>query len=194
MNEYVTGTTIRALREKKGLTQRVLAERIGVSDKAVSKWETMRGLPDITLLEPLAQALGVSAAELLRGECAVNRNRCGNLAHASFYVCPICGNVLYALGEGAYSCCGVTLPPLEAEPAAGEHALSVKTVDGEWYVSLDHPMEKTHYLSFMALASADRIQFVKLYPEQTPAARFAMFARGTLYVCCNRHGLFSCRL
>ena len=67
MDHYVTGGVIRALREKKKLTQSALADRIGVSDKAVSKWETGRGLPDITLLEPLAAALGVSVIELLRG-------------------------------------------------------------------------------------------------------------------------------
>ena len=56
MDHYVTGGVIRALREKKKLTQSALADRTGVSDKAVSKWETGRGLPDITLLEPLAAA------------------------------------------------------------------------------------------------------------------------------------------
>ena len=68
MNAYVTGGTIRTLREKQGCTQRQLAEKLMVSDKAVSKWEQGRGLPDITLLEPLAGALGVSVAELLSGK------------------------------------------------------------------------------------------------------------------------------
>lgn len=56
MDHYVTGGVIRALREKKKLTQAALSDKIGVSDKAVSKWETGRGLPDITLLEPLGAA------------------------------------------------------------------------------------------------------------------------------------------
>ena len=60
MNAYITGLTIKGLREKKGITQAELAEQIGVSDKAVSKWETAKGLPDITLIEPIAKALGVS--------------------------------------------------------------------------------------------------------------------------------------
>lgn len=55
MNQYVTGTVIRELREKNQLTQRELAEKLGVSDKTVSKWETAKGYPDITLLEPIAE-------------------------------------------------------------------------------------------------------------------------------------------
>ena len=55
MNNYVTGNTIRQLRESRKLTQAELAEKIGVSSKTVSKWETAKGLPDVTLLQPLAQ-------------------------------------------------------------------------------------------------------------------------------------------
>lgn len=67
MNTYITGTTIRKLREAKGMTQLQLAEEIGVSSKAVSKWETAKGLPDISLIEALSQALGVSVMELMSG-------------------------------------------------------------------------------------------------------------------------------
>ncbi len=49
MNTYVTGATIKALRESRGLTQAGLAEKLGVSSKTVSKWETAKGLPDISL-------------------------------------------------------------------------------------------------------------------------------------------------
>ena len=51
MDSYVTGTAIRRLREAKHLTQAELAEKLAVSAKAISKWETARGLPDISLLE-----------------------------------------------------------------------------------------------------------------------------------------------
>ena len=67
MNQYVTGTTIKELREKNKITQVQLAEKLGVSDKTVSKWETGKGYPDITLLEPIADALRVSVAELITG-------------------------------------------------------------------------------------------------------------------------------
>ena len=194
MGQYVTGSVIRALREKQNYTQKQLADAISVSDKTVSKWETDRGLPDVTLLEPLAKALKVSVAELLSGEYVVNRNRSGNPERARFYICPICGNVIWSMGEGAFSCCGVTLPPLEPEEPDQDHVLSVETVDNEWYVSADHPMTKEHFLSFIALVSYDRVQLCKLYPEQAAEARFPRRGGGTLYACCNRHGLYRLKL
>ena len=194
MGQYVTGSVIRALREKQNYTQKQLADAISVSDKTVSKWETDRGLPDVTLLEPLAKALKVSVAELLSGEYVVNRNRSGNLNRMRFYVCPVCGNVIWSVGEGAFSCCGITLPPLEAEPAGENHAIRVERMDDEWYVSLDHPMSKNHFLSFMAYVTTDRVDFRKLYPEQSPEARFLMQGHGMLYVYCNHHGLYQTRI
>ena len=175
-----------------GLSQGELAEQLGVSRQAVSKWETGKGLPDISLLEPLAAQLGVSVAELLRGEWVENRNRSGSVPRASFYVCPVCGNVVYALGKGSYSCCGITLPPMEAEAPDEAHALNQEWLDGELYVTLAHPMEKNHFVSFAALVSFDRVQLVKLYPEQEPAVRFAGVRPGDrILVCCNRHWLFA---
>lgn len=191
MNHYVTGSTIKLLREKKGYTQKQLAERLMVSDKAISKWESGRGLPDISLIEPLAKTLGVSLAELFSGDCVQNTNRHGNMSRSKFYVCPVCGNVIFSAGEGAYSCCGVQLPPLEAEQDEGEHSISTETIEGDLFVSMQHEMEKAHYISFFALVSSDRVQLVKLYPEQDASARFPFRARGTLYYYCNRHGLFS---
>lgn len=192
MSNYVTGTAIRSLREKKGYTQKQLADRISVSDKAVSKWETGRGLPDLALLEPPGAALGVSVAELLSGECVTNRNRAGNPLRGRFYVCPVCGNVIHTMGEGSFHCCGVALPPLEAEVPDETYELTAEDVDGEYYVSLAHPMEKGHFISFLALVGPSRLEIVKLYPEQEAAARFSKRGGGILYACCNRHGLF-CR-
>ena len=68
MDTVKTGLFICLLRKQRGLTQSQLAEAIGVTDKAVSRWETGRGFPDISLLEPLAAALGTSVTELLAGE------------------------------------------------------------------------------------------------------------------------------
>ena len=79
MNTYVTGTTIKNLRESRNLTQAELAEMIGGSSKTVSKWETAKGLPDITLLQPLSQALGISVIELMNGEHITNRNVSANM-------------------------------------------------------------------------------------------------------------------
>ena len=194
MTNYVTGAAIRALREKRGDTQKELAEKLSVSDKAVSKWETGRGLPDITLLEPLAKTLGVSVTELLSGECVVNRNRSANLLRGSFYVCPVCGNVLWAAGQGSYSCCGVTLPPLEPEAPDAAHEIKVETVDCEHYVHLAHPMEREHHISFLAHVTTDRVEIVKLYPEMEAETRFRMSGPGRIYAYCNRHGLFEVKI
>lgn len=194
MSSYVTGGMIRMLREKRNMTQKQLAEKLSVSDKTVSKWETGRGLPDLSLLEPLAESLRVSVAELLRGECAVNRNRSGNLSRGHFYVCPLCGNVIWSVGEGSYSCCGVALPALEADEAEDEHTVRLEPVEFDWYVTMDHPMTKEHYISFMACVTTDRVQLVKLYPQQDAAARFPMVRHGHLYVYCNRHGLHRIKL
>ena len=71
MNQYITGAMIKRLREERKISQNKLAETIGVSDKAVSRWETGRGYPDITLIEPLAEALGVSVIELFSGDDVV---------------------------------------------------------------------------------------------------------------------------
>lgn len=194
MNSYVTGEMIRALREKKGMTQETLAEKIFVSGKAVSKWETGRGLPDITLLEPLSEALGVSVIELMSGGAVLNRNRSAHMARGKWYVCPLCGNVIHACGEMVASCCGLTLPPLEGEEADEEHEIRLEAVEDEYFVTMDHPMTKEHYISFLAAVSDQRLQIVKLYPEGNAEARFKTGAVKTLYAYCNRHGLFQVRI
>lgn len=194
MNPYVTAGTIRRLREGKRLTQQQLADRIGVSCKAVSKWETGRGLPDITLLEPLAAALGVSVPELMRGEPVVNRNVSCNMLKTKLYVCPVCGNVIHSAGEALVSCCGITLPPLEAEEPDEAHGIIMEESEDERFISIDHPMTKEHYISFLAYVTADRFQLVKLYPEGEAQTRLRLRGRGKLYFFCNRHGLYQRRI
>ena len=190
MNTYVTGTTIRQLREGRGLTQAELAEHIGVSSKTVSKWETAKGLPDISLLQPLAKALGISVIELMNGEKIVNRNVSANLLRSKFHVCPLCGNVLHSTGNALISCCGITLPELEAEEADEDHAVTIENVEDEQYLTIRHPMTKEHYISFLAFVTSDRIQLVKLYPEGDAQTRLQLRGMGRLYWYCNRHGLF----
>ena len=190
MNTYVTGATIKQLREAKRLTQAELGEKIGVSSKTVSKWETAKGLPDISLLQPLSQALGVSVIELMNGEQITNRNRSSNLLRAKFYVCPVCGNVLWGFGNAMVSCCGVTLPALEAEEPDDAHTLTVETVEDEHCLRLPHPMTKEHCISFAAYVTTDRIQLVKFYPEGDAQTRMQLRGHGILYWYCNRHGLF----
>ena len=194
MNTYVTGSTIRLLREAKGLTQAELARQLLVSAKTVSKWETAKGLPDISLLEPLAAALGVSVLELMQGEPVVNRNRAANLLRSKLYVCPLCGNLLHSTGQAVVSCCGITLPALdiaEADDADEKHQLTIERVEDELFVTLHHPMEKGHFIRFALWLGIDRMLLVRLYPEQGGEFRIPNLRRGgKLYLCCSRDGLF----
>ena len=187
---YVTGNTIKELREKKKYTQKELAERLKISDKAVSKWETNRGLPDIGIIEDLAKVLGVSIAELLTGDCRENENSAGNMKRTHFYVCPICGNIITSVGCGAVTCCGVLLPEQEPEKVEEGHQLVVETVDNEYSDTMAHPMTKIHYISFIAYVTSDAVEMVKLYPEQDISVRFRKKGHGFLYCYCNRHGMF----
>lgn len=187
---YVTGRTIRELREKRRLTQKELAEKISVSDKTISKWETGKGLPDIGIVEELSKALGISVGELLTGEYRENENLSGNMKKVQLYVCPVCGNIITAVGSGSYSCCGITLPEQEAEECDDNHFIHVETVDNEYCVTLNHPMEKKHYISFAAYITSGNVEIAKLYPEQNISVSFKKKGHGYLYVYCNRHGMF----
>lgn len=189
MDTYVTGATIRQLRERKGMTQAALADIIDVSPKTISKWETAKGLPDISLLDAIASALDVSLMELMSGNTVINRNVSGNMLRSKFYCCPICGNILYTLGEAVVSCCGVALPPLEADEVDRAHEITVEQVEDEQFVVVRHEMTKTHYISFLAFVTSDRLQLVKLYPEGNAECRFQFRGKGYLYLYCNHHGL-----
>lgn len=194
MNHYLTGTTIKELRDKKNLTQAMLAEKIGVSDKTISKWETMRGLPDISLIEPLASGLGVSVAELLAGEYITNHNVAGNMLKSKLYVCPICGNVIHSMGEASVSCCGVSLPAIEAEACDSDHEILIKKIEDEYLITMEHAMEKQHYISFFAYVTTDKFEIIKLYPEEAASKRFRIRSHGNIYAYCNRHGLIQKRV
>ena len=194
MNAYVTSAAIRQLREKQNLTQAELAEKIGVSSKTISKWETAKGLPDVSLLQPLAQALGISVIELMNGEHITNKNISANMLRTKVYVCPVCGNIIHSTGDSLVSCCGITLPALEAEEADPAHVLNIEAVEDEYFLTLDHPMTKQHYISFLAFVTTDRLQLIKLYPESNAQTRLPLRRLGILYWFCNRHGLFKARL
>ena len=191
MNQYVTGAVIRELREKSGMTQARLAEKLGVSDKTVSKWETAKGYPDITLLEPIAEAFRISVTELISGNTVFNSNVSANMLRSRFYVCPVCGNAIHSMGEAAIHCHGILLTPLETEPADERHRLFIERVEDEYYVRIDHSMTKDHYISFVAAASSDEMQMVKLYPEGNAEARFKIRGVRRIFFYCNRDGLFS---
>ena len=194
MDTYITGQTIKNLREKKGFTQAELADKLGVTDKAISKWETAKGLPDITLIEPLAKALSVSIMELMTGNAVVNKNISSNILRSRFYVCPLCGNIIRTTGNAVISCCGITLPPLEAEDTDDEHSITIEKVEDEKFITVNHDMTKEHFISFVAYLTLDRVQFVKFYPEGNAETRLNFRGRGYLYIYCNKHGLMKMKI
>lgn len=191
MNQYVTGAVIKELREKNHLTQAELAEKLCVSDKAVSKWETGKGYPDISLLEPIAKAFHVSITELISGNAVSNGNVSANMMRSRFYVCPVCGNTIHCMGEAVIHCHGVLLTPAEAEETDEKHMIFIERVEDEYYVRIDHTMTKKHYISFVAALSSDKIQMTKLYPEGNPEARFKINGVKQIFFYCNKDGLFT---
>lgn len=189
MDPYITGQMIRTLREKNKMTQAELALNLSVSDKTISKWETGKGYPDITLLDRLSQVLNISMTELLLGLKIDNQNISANMLKTHFYVCPVCGNVIHSTGGAMISCHGITLPALEPEEITDD-IIEINLIEDEYFVKIKHPMTKNHYISFMAAISFDRVQFVKLYPEGEASARFKTSGVKYLYYYCNQDGLF----
>ena len=190
MDNGKIGELIHRLRRERGLAQLQLAERLGVSDKAVSKWERGLGCPELSLLPELAEALEVDMGKLLSGELAANDRVSGNVNRVRFWVCPSCGNVVTALTDTGVSCCGKRLQPLAARKADEEHSLTVQRIETEYFVSSGHPMEKEHHIAFLALVKDDSLLLRKLYPEWELQTRLPFWGHSRLYFYCTQHGLF----
>ena len=182
------GKLILQLRSERGLTQKNIADALGISNKTVSKWECGLGCPDLNLWPELSVILGVDMAQLMEGEMVQNRPDPGNISRIRFYVCPVCGNILFSTGSATIHCCGRKLEPLK--PQSEEiPEITVEEMDTDYYVTFDHPMEKGHYLVFAAYVKSDRVTLHRMYPEQEAAVRFPMQRGGKLYAYCNQHGL-----
>ena len=190
MNQYITGAVIKELREKHHMTQSELAEKLSVSDKTVSKWETARGYPDISLLEPIANVFGISIAELLSGNAIQNVNISANMLRSKFYVCPVCGNIIHSMGEAVIHCHGVLLSPCRPEESDEQHKIFIEKTEDDYFVRIEHDMTKQHYISFIAALSMDKIQMIKLYPEGNAEARLSIRGVKRILFYCNRDGLF----
>ena len=191
MNQYVTGAVIKELREKYHLTQAELAAKLNVSAKTVSKWETAKGYPDISLLEPIAKLFGISVTELISGNTINNVNISANMLRSKFYVCPVCGNSIHSMGEAVIQCHGIMLKPCQAEETDENHMVFIERIEDEYYIRVEHDMTKQHYISFIAGVSSDKVQMVKLYPEENAEARLKINGVRKILFYCNRDGLFS---
>ena len=190
MERYQMCGVIRRLRQERGLTQRMLAERLGVTDKAVSRWERGIGCPDVSLLANLSRELGADPAALLSGNLPEESTTGGNMKKAVYFVCPICGAITMTTGAAELSCCGRKLAALTPKKAEPEERLRVERVEDEWFITTDHPMTKAHYIAFLAFAVGDRVQIIRCYPEWDLQQRIPARNHGTLLWYCTNHGLF----
>lgn len=190
MNLTKSSKLICELRKKCGMTQKQVADILGIEPKTVSKWETGRGFPDVSYVAELADIFGVSEKTLLTGERNQNGEEVGNMRKTAFYVCPHCGSFVSGTGEFVPNCCGAVLRPLEPKTADGEHLAEITENEGEFYIKFNHEMSKEHYIGFAAYVSYDRIMTVRLYPEQDSEVHMPRMYGGKFYFYCNRHGLF----
>ncbi len=191
MDQKKTGELLSRLRKERGLTQREVAEHLQISDRTVSKWERGAGLPDISLLQEISRIYGVEIEAVLKGNLEEKGVETGNMKRMTFVRCSHCGNIFWSTGGGEISCCGRKLEAMKAQQMDEAHDFTVEELDGEYYITFSHEMKKEHSIVFAALVSWDRITVVRLYPEQAGEVRLPRQRRGTVYLCCSEHGLFS---
>ena len=184
------GMLLRSLRKGKGLTQKDVADRLGIVPKTVSKWETGHGFPDVSMISALADILGVCERILLSGDLTKNKIDSGNMCRMKFYVCEYCGSVAQTTGDCQIVCCGKRVERLCAQPASGEHGVRISEIENDFYIEFDHEMSKEHYIRFLAYVGVDRVLTVRLYPEQEGAVRIPKFYGGKIVFACSKHGLF----
>ena len=190
MDHTKIGQLIRRLRREQGLTQRQLAEEMGISDKTVSKWERGMGCPDLSLLPELSDIFHVGLDQLLTGELEAREALGGDMKKTAFYICPDCGNVVAAMADASVSCCGKRLEASQPQKAEGEDRLTVETVENDLFITSGHPMSKDHYITFAALLTGDTLILRRQYPEWGLQVRLPAIGHGRLLWCCSRHGLF----
>lgn len=185
-----SGKLLYELRKNKKMTQKQVADKLGVMPKTVSKWETGHGFPDIAFISKLSDIFEVSERTLLSGKLDRNADEQGNMKKTKFYVCPNCGSILYGTGKCRIICCGKQLNPLTSHLCDNEHKITVSEIENDFYAEFEHEMSKEHFISFVAYVTHDKILTAKLYPEQDSSVRFPKMHGGKFYFYCNKDGLF----
>jgi len=189
MNQIKIGNLIKNLRQERKLTQKQLADLLFVSDKAVSKWETGNGCPDISFLTALAEIFNVRLDVLLSGEIIENEKENGNMKKLKFYVCPECDNMITSTSGADISCCGKKLDALEPQKADDSQKLKIEDIGGELFISSEHEMTKEHYISFVAYQNDNTVMLFKQYPEWNLQVRMPLYRSGRLVWYCKKCGL-----
>lgn len=194
MDLLKTGNLIKNLRCEAGLTQKALAEKLGISPKTVSKWETGKGFCDVSLLAELSKIFSVDINKLIKGEMPLAKKELSNVKKTRFFVCEKCGNVLTSIQDAKISCCARFLAPLVPKPPDDDHKINIEKIEDDFYITFSHPMTKEHYISFFSYVRFDRTLMIKLYPEQGAEVRFPQMRGGKMYYYCNRDGLFEIKI
>ena len=185
------GKLIAKLRKEKKLTQRNIADALGIQNKTVSKWECGLGCPDLSIWSELSAILGVDMKQMMEGEIISNKPDRGNIDKVRFYVCPSCGNILFSTGSASIFCCGRKLEPISPMDSNDISKITIEEMDTDYFITIDHPMTKEHYISFVASVKNDRVFLNRLYPEQSPTSRIPISMGGKLYAYCVKHGLMA---
>lgn len=192
MNAEKTGSLIRSLRIKKGLTQKELAQMICVTDKAVCKWEKGRGCPNITLISQLSKVLKVDIQSILQGYLDKNKKIGENMNHLKFYKCPTCGNLITSIKSVELSCCGNKLSPVSAQTRSDpEYQPVIQEFDGQYSIKFNHPMTKSNYISQVIVVRYDQIMTVNLYAESEAIITIPQVRGIRLFVITNKSELIA---
>ena len=189
MDNAKIGKLIYNLRKNAKLTQNQLAEKLNISDKAVSKWERGFGCPDISLLPEIANFFQVDLESLLKGELENRDILGGNMKKLKFYVCQNCKNVITSMIETNITCCG-KLKSLKVQKSTESHQLKIEKIENEFFITTEHPMKREHFISFVALLTGDTLVLKKLYPEWDLQVRLPILPYGKLFYFCTEDGLF----
>ena len=115
-----------------------------------------------------------------------------------FYFCPICGNVIGLIdGDMDHvTCCSRKMELMQAntnDASQEKHVPVYEKVEDEIVVKvgeIEHPMEKDHYIMWIAQVSDNKTTRIRLYPEQGTEVRFKYIPKSTVYAYCNKHGLW----
>ena len=192
MNAEKTGSLIRSLIIKKGLTQKELAQMICVTDKAVCKWEKGRGCPNITLISQLSKVLEVDIQSILQGYLDKNKKIGENMNHLKFYKCPTCGNLVTSIKSVELSCCGNKLSPVSAQTRSEpEYQPVIQEFDGQYSIKFNHPMTKSNYISQVIVVRYDQIMTVNLYAESEAIITIPQVRGIRLFVITNKSELIA---
>ncbi len=190
MQNTSVGNIIKQVRKEKNMTQRQLADKLKISDKTVSKWERGLGCPEVSLLNDLAEILGLDLASLLAGSVSSEDFVGGNMKNTKFHICPICHNITLCTGKAEISCCGRRVPEEVLQKADEENKLFIETIDGEWHVTSNHEMKKENYISFVATLTGDNLTVYKQYPEWDLSVRVPKKRFGKLVWFSTTKGLY----